>query len=163
MRALRFIASAISRRRRPHHASAAGIVAQNPDDSKEGEGMSYCRWSSDDYRCDLYCYEDVSVGWTTHVAARRVVGDIPKLVFEKLESDPGAFAASYEAQAKFLDTAEYADIGGPFDGESFNDSTLRAFRERIVRLRAAGYHCPDSVLDEIDAEIKELNAATESK
>lgn len=26
--------------------------------------MSYCRWTHD---CDLYCYEDVTGGWTIHV------------------------------------------------------------------------------------------------
>lgn len=32
--------------------------------------MSYCRWSSDDFECDLYCYADVRGGYTTHVAGR---------------------------------------------------------------------------------------------
>lgn len=26
--------------------------------------MSYCRWSTDDFKCDLYIYEDVAGGWT---------------------------------------------------------------------------------------------------
>lgn len=29
--------------------------------------MSYCRWSSDNFKCDVYVYADVSGGWTTHV------------------------------------------------------------------------------------------------
>lgn len=33
--------------------------------------MSYCRWSSMTGMCDVYVYEDVRGGWTTHVAARR--------------------------------------------------------------------------------------------
>jgi DNA repair photolyase len=32
--------------------------------------MSYCRWSSDYFNCDLYCYESNS-GYETHVAAYR--------------------------------------------------------------------------------------------
>src|SRR5687767_6611694 len=39
--------------------------------------MSYCRWSTDDFQCDLYCYEDVSGGFTTHVAGRRKIWDAP--------------------------------------------------------------------------------------
>jgi hypothetical protein len=31
--------------------------------------LSYCRWSSDNFRCELYCYQDTCGGWTTHVAA----------------------------------------------------------------------------------------------
>ncbi len=34
--------------------------------------MSYCRWSSDNTNCDLYCYEDCSGGFTTHVAGFRL-------------------------------------------------------------------------------------------
>lgn len=33
--------------------------------------MSYCRWSSMNWMCDVYTYEDVSGGWTTHVAGNR--------------------------------------------------------------------------------------------
>ena len=35
--------------------------------------MSYCRWSSDDFQCDVYVYESVAGGFVTHVAANRVV------------------------------------------------------------------------------------------
>lgn len=33
--------------------------------------MSYCRFSSDGFNCDVYVYEDCAGGWTTHVAANR--------------------------------------------------------------------------------------------
>jgi hypothetical protein len=39
--------------------------------------MSYCRWSSDHFDCDVYVYEDVSGGWTTHVAGRRRRNPLP--------------------------------------------------------------------------------------
>lgn len=43
--------------------------------------MSYCRFSSMNWRCDVYVYEDVGGGWTTHVAGRRkVVPPIPDLL-----------------------------------------------------------------------------------
>lgn len=35
--------------------------------------MSYCRWSSMNWRCDVYVYEDVNGGWTTHIARNRVI------------------------------------------------------------------------------------------
>jgi len=44
--------------------------------------MSYCRFSSSNWRSDVYVYEDVSGGWTTHVAGRRrLVQPIPELSF----------------------------------------------------------------------------------
>lgn len=35
--------------------------------------MSYCRFSTDDYQCDVYVYEDVGGWWSTHVAGNRPV------------------------------------------------------------------------------------------
>lgn len=47
--------------------------------------MSYCRWSSMNWRCDVYVYEDVGGGWTTHVAGRRrLLPAIPDLLGSKL-------------------------------------------------------------------------------
>lgn len=51
--------------------------------------MSYCRWSSMNWGCDVYVYEDCDVyvyedcdgGWTTHVAGRRrIFPPIPDLL-----------------------------------------------------------------------------------
>lgn len=47
--------------------------------------MSYCRWSSMNWQCDVYVYEDVSGGWTTHVAgSRRLFGPIPDIMLSRL-------------------------------------------------------------------------------
>ncbi len=43
--------------------------------------MSYCRWSSMNWMCDVYVYEDCGGGWTTHVAGnRRVIQPIPDIL-----------------------------------------------------------------------------------
>jgi hypothetical protein len=39
--------------------------------------MSYCRWSSDFFECDVYVYANVSGAWTTHVAGRRLKHRVP--------------------------------------------------------------------------------------
>ena len=124
--------------------------------------MSYCRWSTDSFQCDLYCYEDASGGWTTHVAGNRVVGDPPREDWSLLgqgEEGGKAFFKQHEALMDWLDTAERKPIGLPHDGESFNDGTLEAFRERLVMLRAAGYRFPDHVFESVDEEIAEAAAA----
>ena len=116
--------------------------------------MSYCRWSSDNWRCDLYCYEDVSGGFTTHVAGNRVVGEIPAeppLVLPL----PDDWAQQHSRVMAFLSTAERRPIGLPHDGESYNDPDLQSFLERVTSLRADGYNVPDYVFDEIRAEINE--------
>ncbi len=121
--------------------------------------MSYCRWSSDNWRCDLYCYEDVSGGWTTHVAGRRRVGEIPAVDWRFLGTDHAEFTRQYDAQNAALDSTELVDIGLPYDGDTFHDYSLEDFRERVVMLREAGYSCPDYVLEDIDEEIRERDEA----
>lgn len=121
--------------------------------------MSYCRWSSDNWRCDLYCYEDANGGWTTHVAGNRVVGEIPRepdwdlLKPSSSEADKKRWMAEHQAVNEFLETAEYRPLALPHAGKTFNDPTLEAFKERLLWLRGLGYSFPDYVLDEIDEEI----------
>jgi hypothetical protein len=123
--------------------------------------MSYCRWSTDSFSCDLYCYEDVSGGWTTHVAGNRVVGAPPHedwSLLNKGDAEAKVFWAQHEALMAFMATAERAPIGLPHDGETFNDGTLEEFKDRLLMLRAAGYRFPDHVLKEVDEEIAEETA-----
>jgi hypothetical protein len=118
--------------------------------------MSYCRWSSDNFHCDLYCYEDVGGGFTTHVAANRVVGDIPKLdesAFDKKDSK--AFFVSMEAQHNWLATAEHKPIGLPYDGQTFNDPDYETFIARLLHLKQVGYKFPSYVIENITAEWEE--------
>jgi hypothetical protein len=111
--------------------------------------MSYCRWSSDNFLCDLYCYADVSGGWTTNVATRRYVGDIPPIDWSTDETA----AASLEAQHAALQRCALEPIGLAHDGESFRDGDLEAFRATLLRLRAAGYRFSDAVLANVQDEI----------
>ena len=130
--------------------------------------MSYCRWSSDDFRCDLYCYEDVRGGWTTHVSGRRHVGDIkpaPNFYcpgYADLPKDEQmAIAERWAAQHKehmaSVEACALVDIDLPHAGETFNDPTLAAFRERLIYLRSVGYNFPDYVLEVVDEEIADAS------
>ena len=126
--------------------------------------MSYCRWSTDDFQCDLYCYEDVHGGWTTHVAGlrreRRTLAPSPYTLeaIEAAKSDSGAWAKIYRAYHDELASIPLEPIGLPHDGQSFNDPTLEDFRARLIMLREAGYQFPDYVLEDVDAEIAEGTA-----
>ena len=116
--------------------------------------MSYCRWSSDDWSCDLYCYEDVSGGWTTHVGCNRIIGDVPKELDLRIAT-PEAWLDSHREAMRFVETAEREPIGLPHDGETFNDPTLETFKQRLLDLRAVGYRFPDYVLEDVEEEIRE--------
>lgn len=114
--------------------------------------MSYCRWSSDDFACDLYCYQSGD-GWITHVGTTRFVVDIPKL--PSPVADLAAFLAACQRQSAALKDADSQPIGLPFDGQSFRDDCLEDFRERLLALRAAGYRFPDYVMETVDREMAE--------
>jgi hypothetical protein len=125
--------------------------------------MSYCRWSSDDYRCDLYCYEDVHGGYTTHVASSRYDWEPPTPSpysaegMKALMKKPGGsdWAEASKAYHDKLQAAPLTPINLPFDGQSFNDPDLISFRQRLTDLRSAGYRFPQDVLDTVDEEIRE--------
>jgi hypothetical protein len=120
--------------------------------------MSYCRWSSDDYRCDLYVYEDESGGFTVHVAGNRVPDETPRCTAKWLSPE---WFAQHQAQMAFLETAERTPIGLSRDGESFTVPTLEDLRALVLDLRREGYRFPDALLHVIDDEIAErdLNAS----
>lgn len=116
--------------------------------------MSYCRWSSDNWKCDLYCYADVSGGYTTHVAGRKRVGHIPD-VPDILTTPSDEWTKAYKTQMAALKSTKLIDIGLPYDGMSFNDDDLESFLDRVNCLKEAGYRVPMYVLEDIEEEIEE--------
>jgi hypothetical protein len=115
--------------------------------------MSYCRFSDDDLQCDLYCFGS-GEGYVTHVRQNRVVGEIPLL--PDLKTTPWTeWHAAFLRQMDYGLNCEFAPIELSHVGESFQDSTLEAFKKRLLYLRGLGYRFPDRVLDRIDDEIRE--------
>lgn len=123
--------------------------------------MSYCRWSSMDYGCDLYCYESCDGDWVTHVAGNRCVGDVPHVDWGLLADNIEEFQSAHQRQHEFLETCGRENIGLPHDGMTFSDKTVEEFRDRLVQLRECGYRFPDEVFAWIDSEIAEKTAAQE--
>ena len=117
--------------------------------------MSYCRWSSDDFQCDLYIYEDVNGGWTTHIAGNRVTFTEP-LPPQAQPGDHLGWAQRHSAGSKLLATATRAPIGLEYDGKTLNSETLDELKDLLLELRRIGYRFPDYVLEIIDDEMKEV-------
>lgn len=123
--------------------------------------MSYCRWSSLNWMCDVYCYEDVSGGWTTHVASRRRIHpptDPGPMPVGGPQADWSAWFERYKQAQAELDDIPLVPIGLSHDGESFNDPTLETFQDRLTTLRETGYTVPDYVFETIAEEIAERDA-----
>lgn len=138
--------------------------------------MSYCRFSSDDFRCDLYIYESAGGGFVTHVAGSKARGYIPRLLplpphtwFAGTRLQrwgwrlwSRACMASHRLQMRYLDHAPRRSITLPHAGASFSDATGPACAVRVRGLVALGYRVPAGVvqaLELLDPE-QELEAET---
>lgn len=123
--------------------------------------MSYCRWSSMNFKCDLYCYEHVDGTWTTHVAGNKVVTPIipgpphRAWVFKV----PALWRLWSRLHHLSIDIGIRRDIGLKYDGETFKDESLEDFRLTLTMLRGEGYRFPDYVLEAVDEEIRERASA----
>ncbi len=117
--------------------------------------MSYCRWSSDDFQCDVYCYESVHGYFSTQVAASRPVldGTLPQPVpfdEEHLEE----WMARHELVMKWVEAAERRPIGLPYDGQEFEDHDAASAAARLQMLKDAGYNVPQYAIDALLEESK---------
>ncbi len=116
--------------------------------------MSYCRFSTNDFQCDLYCYESKS-GYETHIAQNRFVfrEPMPPPVEFSLDTSDQWFAR-HQAVMREVDRADKVKIGLPHDGESFTDTSLEDFLTRLIHLKDVGYQFPDDVIETVKEEME---------
>lgn len=118
--------------------------------------MSYCRWSTESPRSDIYCYES-DVGYEVHVTrCRRVLPlDLPPPV--PFDGDHIAeWVARREVVAQMLDAAPLVPIGLPHDGESWCVRMPGEAADLLARLRDIGYDVPDSAIEALREEAADL-------
>ena len=126
--------------------------------------MSYCRWSSDGMKCDVYVYES-EYGYVCHVAARKIVNlheapecpslyDIPRGDDNKITDEATqAFMVKHKAWHKWLEeSAIHDNIGLEFDGETFNTDTATSMANELVMLKEMGYQVPQYAIDSLYEE-----------
>lgn len=122
--------------------------------------MSYCRFSSDNWKCDIYMYEG-NCGWTIHVATKKPIGDVPPLLpmpgVNHTREELNAFIESWHTQQRWLETCKYKSIELPSDGESFYNLPLDEAYEKLIELKGEGYWIPDDVLVAVKEELEENN------
>jgi hypothetical protein len=119
--------------------------------------MAYCRWSSDDFRCDVYVYE--ADKWTIHVAGNRILGDIPRLP-KHPQGVPEAIDAwfvAYRQQSDFVKAAQREDIDLPHAGETLEADTPGECAATLKTLRGLGYRVPQYAIDALEAEQAEMD------
>ena len=115
--------------------------------------MSYCRWSSDDWKSDIYAY-GCDGGYQIYVAGNRIQGNIPATP-DLMKGDVSEWVIAHNKQMDFIKTAERKSIGLPCDGDSYLCETLEDFLIKLTELKETGYHIPKDVFDAIKSEIQE--------
>lgn len=121
--------------------------------------MSYCRWSGNDFQCDVYVYE-AEDGFTIHVAGMRIRWTAPlPPPLPTYDPDTWDFHAWYERHrivSDMLDddtTHVREPIGLPHDGESFYGiETPGECADKLVELREVGYMVPDYAINALREE-----------
>lgn len=116
--------------------------------------MSYCRWSSNSFRCDVYVYESPD-GFVTHVACTRaVLPDNAQAPSLRLLVDGNARQWLVETRAfdALLHAARKVAIDHPEAGETFVHDTAGECAGNLERLAAQGFRVPASVIDDLRAE-----------
>ena len=120
--------------------------------SKGLHRMSYCRFSSDAYCCELYAYR-TDEGFEIHVASNRRVYDEPPPTFPS--DDMGAsWICWHERVNAWLPSTRLEPINLSRDGQTLYADTIEDFRRQIASLIDEGYLAPDGLLQTIDDDIR---------
>ncbi len=110
--------------------------------------MAYCRFSTDDFQCDVYVYEDVDGGYTIHVAKICLVYNDP--IPPKVPmSDIDAFIERRTIMDEIYKCADEAPTPLQYAGKSFNYDTATDAAAFLQELKHLGYRVPDSVIKDL--------------
>lgn len=112
--------------------------------------MSYCRWSSDGFMCDLYIYADSDGGYTIHVASSKLKERAPEYWWKGISTEE--FQAAHELYREHMDTVERETIGLAYDGRTFNFPTSDEAADFVETLIETGYNVPDYVVPSLREE-----------
>lgn len=122
------------------------------EQEKGNEIMSYCRWSSDDYQCDVYVYESHD-GYQLHVAGTRRTPAEPFPPFVNWHTEGWEKWHARDVKVtEMLDACPRSPIGLPHDGETFEFGEPGECADQLVELKAMGYNVPQYAIDALREE-----------
>ena len=125
--------------------------------------MSYCRWSSDGMKCDVYVYEDVMGGFTCHIARSKIVNLHEAPEEPKMPSDLGISNDSNDWIPEYMEKSKLRsewlenhaireNIGLEFDGKTFNTESATSMANELTMLKNMGYQVPQYAIDSLYEE-----------
>lgn len=120
--------------------------------------MSYCRWSSDNFNCDVYAYESVYGGIEVNLANRRYKGEIPKvddsLLLSFTTENKELWQAQKKAQSYYLERCGTEPLQLKEKRKDYNVDTLQELYDSFLDLIECGYRIPGYVMENIKNELK---------
>lgn len=120
--------------------------------------MSYCRFSSDNFQCDLYVYMSGDDQITIHVANARPdmtgIPDNPYFRYFKGEIEAADVSALHKEWTDAFDKVEYHEIGGRWDGADIKCSIEEAV-EYLKKMKEDGYKFPENVIDDLIEDMED--------
>lgn len=110
--------------------------------------MSYCRFSSEDFMCDVYVYDDCLGGTTVHVASTRPVygAELPPRI-DLDETTIDAWLSRARTVEAMLNESGREVIGLPHDGKTYNFATHEETADFLQHLCDIGYNVPKYAID----------------
>lgn len=124
--------------------------------------MAYCRFWSQDGRCDIYVCPHIDGDWVTDVATARWPEGAPALAIPVFadpawtQKSPDQISEEYSRRAKLREDWEVANppmsIDHPAAGGEFRHATPGACADNLEKLGAAGFNFPPEVIDILRAE-----------
>lgn len=117
--------------------------------------MSYCRFSSDNFRCDVYAYQSTHDDYVLHVASHRREADtpIPEMPPNWWELPAEEMQAAMGRQDDWLEHAPLVPINHPDAGESYRFASAEELYEKLLDLRSAGLRVPDFALEAVKEDM----------
>ena len=102
--------------------------------------MAYCRWSSNDFQCDIYVYADCTGGYTTHIAANRRIFKEPlpaEIPFTKENAD--AWLERHRRVMVMVSEASFEEIKLPLAGTHHYNLNVEDCANFLRKLKDLGY------------------------
>jgi hypothetical protein len=112
--------------------------------------MSFCRWSSDDYTCDLYVYQHHAGHYVIHVAAGRF--DFDRSTLPALDGTTTRWIERHMEITKRIESAKTVPIGLPYDGKSCICNSRPHLVKVMRELKEMGYCVPDWAITNVEVE-----------
>ena len=114
--------------------------------------MSYCRFSTDDFKSNVYCYKHVNQQYVITVAGL-------KYDYDTIDLPPDVHTTDFEARynrnlevMEILEDEPLEPIGLPHDGEIFYVESLEEMEEKLQELDDMGYYIPQIAYKRINDE-----------